>query len=86
MLQYTQDYDEKFPISVVSTVNPPPEGVPVGWADAIQTYLKSVQIYQCPSESSPLNANPISSGYTDYWMNKNAGDGDQSCPQPTIPR
>ena len=79
ILQYTQDYDEAFPLSVVS-INAPVGTDPVGWADAIQPYLKSTQIYQCPSESSPPNANPASAGYTDYWMNKNAGDGAQTLP------
>ncbi len=79
VLQYTQDYDEAFPLSVVS-INAPAANVPVGWADAIQPYLKSTQIYQCPSESNPANANPASPGYTDYWMNKNAGDGAQTLP------
>src|SRR5262249_11511404 len=50
ILQYTQDYDETFPLSVTAststTSNPP-----VGWADAIQPYVKNTQIYQCPSDS-----------------------------------
>ena len=79
ILQYTQDYDEAFPLSVVS-VNAPVGTDPVGWADAIQPYLKSTQIYQCPSEPNPPVTNPASAGYTDYWMNKNAGDGDQRLP------
>ncbi len=79
--QYTQDYDEHFPLSVV-WLGPgnAPAGATVGWADAIQPYLKSTQIYQCPSEPAPPNSNPNSAGYTDYFMNKNAGDGAQALP------
>ena len=79
--QYTQDYDEHFPLSVVwPGPGAAPAGVPVGWADAIQPYLKSTQIYQCPSEPAAPNADPNSAGYTDYFMNKNAGDGVQALP------
>lgn len=79
--QYTQDYDEKFPLSVVwPGPGAAPAGIPVGWADAIQPYLKSTQIYQCPSETAPPNSDPNTAGYTDYFMNKNAGDGAQSLP------
>jgi prepilin-type N-terminal cleavage/methylation domain-containing protein/prepilin-type processing-associated H-X9-DG protein len=81
--QYTQDYDEAFPLSVVSMVASPPAGTTIGWADALQPYLKSTQLYQCPSETTPPPANPgdaTATGYTDYWMNKNAGDGEQKLP------
>ncbi|BDI28785.1 hypothetical protein CCAX7_008360 [Capsulimonas corticalis] len=79
-LQYIQDFDERFPLSVVSTVSPPPPGLAVGWADAIQPYIKSRPIFQCPSEPFPANDVAQNAGYTDYWMNKNAGDGDQTYP------
>lgn len=86
MAQYTQDYDEYFPLSVISLVpsgsqtNPPVGGVPIGWADAVQPYLKSTQIYQCPSETTAPTSDPNATGYTDYFLNKNAGTGDQPLP------
>jgi prepilin-type N-terminal cleavage/methylation domain-containing protein/prepilin-type processing-associated H-X9-DG protein len=78
MFQYTQDYDEKYPQISVNAV--PSTSSPYGWADALQPYLKSTQIYQCPSETnSPgttagaggatLLPAPDLAGYTDYWMN-----------------
>jgi prepilin-type N-terminal cleavage/methylation domain-containing protein/prepilin-type processing-associated H-X9-DG protein len=72
--QYIQDYDEKHPRLVATTAGAstaPPYAAPFGWADAIQPYLKSTQIYQCPSEVFPPNANPTATtgGFTDYWMN-----------------
>lgn len=76
--QYIQDYDEKFPLAIssTSTSTTQPAGVIFGWADAIQPYLKSTQIYQCPSERisptinpNPPSASPIVEGYTDYWYN-----------------
>lgn len=49
MLQYTQDYDEQFPItfhgtSAVNTRQP--------WMRHMQPYIKSTQVMQCPSEGS----------------------------------
>src|SRR5690606_12617556 len=66
MIQYTQDYDEKYPMyrPGASTA-----ARPYGWADALQPYLKSTQIFQCPSDSAGPNATPTSSGYTDYGYN-----------------
>jgi prepilin-type N-terminal cleavage/methylation domain-containing protein/prepilin-type processing-associated H-X9-DG protein len=70
IIQYTQDYDENFPLAgtgSTSVVSSPP----VGWADSIQPYLKSTQIYQCPSDSNPQGNDPTIAGYTDYWYNSN---------------
>jgi prepilin-type N-terminal cleavage/methylation domain-containing protein/prepilin-type processing-associated H-X9-DG protein len=84
--QYTQDYDEKFPSRLVNYTSPPtaPDNItpdrPYAWADALQPYIKSTQIFQCPSEPSPpaLGAagspfagqpDPNKWGYTDYWYN-----------------
>ena len=67
ILQYTQDYDENFPlaVSIPGSVTP----LPWGWADEIQPYLKNTQIYQCPSDPTEQNTNPKSTGYSDYWYN-----------------
>ena len=70
VIQYRQDYDEKFPGMVLGT----PPAAPYGWADGIQPYLKSTQIYQCPSDSTGPNTDPTTSGYTDYYMNSALGD------------
>jgi prepilin-type N-terminal cleavage/methylation domain-containing protein/prepilin-type processing-associated H-X9-DG protein len=70
IMQYTQDYDEKYPKAVVGYPNAPySESNPVGWADAIQPYVKSTQLYQCPSETGTPQTAPASWGYNDYWMN-----------------
>ena len=79
--QYTQDYDERFPLvavngdaSITTTKGAAIYPQIIGWADAIQPYLKSTQIYQCPSDSgrgvvSGIDAKPYNYGYTDYWYN-----------------
>ena len=63
--QYVQDYDERFPLAVLG---PGPDNGS-GWADTTQPYLKSTQIYQCPSESNPPNSAIGTNGYCDYWYN-----------------
>lgn len=75
--QYIQDYDEKFPLVQVNTLADvrPPYATPYGWADSLQPYLKSTQIYQCPSEVQTPDANSNSDGnnFTDYWYNSVLG-------------
>jgi prepilin-type N-terminal cleavage/methylation domain-containing protein/prepilin-type processing-associated H-X9-DG protein len=92
MFMYNQDYDSRLPqlavndIANVSTTNP------FGWADAIQPYLKSTQIFQCPSETAPppdssgSYATQITGGnYSDYFMNRSsAGMSDASFDAPTM--
>jgi len=43
ILQYTQDYDESFPYGAY--------GNGAGWAGPIFPYVKSVQVYSCPSDT-----------------------------------
>ncbi len=67
--QYTQDYDEAFPLHNGSN------GF-TGFFVIMQPYLKSTQIYQCPSETTgPLapTATPGDNGYTDYAYNLSLG-------------
>jgi prepilin-type N-terminal cleavage/methylation domain-containing protein/prepilin-type processing-associated H-X9-DG protein len=47
VMQYTQDYDEKYPPSY--TYTPAISGV---WYTYTQPYLKSAQIFKCPSDSN----------------------------------
>lgn len=68
---YTQDYDEKYPISVNSS-----EWMVYGWVGNIQPYLKSRQLFQCPSETNPPYNSTVAfdgAGTTDYWYNSNLG-------------
>jgi len=73
ILMYSQDYDEKFPQARVElTASKVTATNPYGWADALQPYVKSVQLFQCPSETEgpiddPTSINP---GYSDYWYNR----------------
>lgn len=76
LVQYTQDYDNKYPLLVVNPLPKTPRkdalsGPIIGWADAIQPYVKSTCILQCPSETTPPGSRAFSEegGYVDYWMN-----------------
>jgi prepilin-type N-terminal cleavage/methylation domain-containing protein/prepilin-type processing-associated H-X9-DG protein len=77
---YTQDYDERVPPIEINAIADADATHPYGWADAVQPYLKSTQIFQCPSEkwgarypNDPIFNGPRptgpGAGYTDYWMN-----------------
>lgn len=65
MMQYTQDYDEQFP-RYNSNV--------LGWSSVLQPYLKSTQIFVCPSDSTTIS--PPSPYFTqDYNYNLLLGWG-----------
>ena len=68
-LQYRQEYDEKSPKSTIDGVRNAGSytvaaGKAVGWADVIQPYLKTTQVYQCPSEPTNASSAPVETGYT----------------------
>ena len=44
-LQYTQDFDENYPMTSMTSAA-------TSWTIASQPYLKSVQVYRCPSDTS----------------------------------
>ncbi len=77
IMQYKQDFDERFPVEVVHATSNPVG--PYGWADAIQPYLKSVQLVQCPSDPTAPHPDPRADfrgpfvdgdrNYTDYSYN-----------------
>ncbi|BCM91699.1 hypothetical protein IAD21_03574 [Abditibacteriota bacterium] len=81
--QYQQDYDEKFP-PIISG------GSAYGWADALQPYIKSTWIYQCPSspdkgQMSNGLVDPLQNGYTDYPFNANLDQiSSPSLPSPSL--
>lgn len=69
IIQYTQDYDERYPMAVTGASFSATSGTPIGWADSIQPYLKSVQVLQCPSETNEPTAAPNQRYFVDYWYN-----------------
>ncbi|RYG71729.1 DUF1559 domain-containing protein [bacterium] len=72
VLQYARDYDESYPPAVTGAPDVVPNAryqPPKGWADAIQPYLKTTAIYECPNETQSANKDPLQVGYSDYWYN-----------------
>jgi prepilin-type N-terminal cleavage/methylation domain-containing protein/prepilin-type processing-associated H-X9-DG protein len=62
MLQYSQDYDERYP----SGTNISDAQAGRGWAGQLYPYVKSKGVYTCPSTNAQPNATggvPISYGY-----------------------
>ncbi len=50
LTQYLQDYDEKMPNSAFGGVAAATDAVNYKWMDAIFPYIKSEQIFVCPSD------------------------------------
>jgi len=86
IMQYVQDYDEMYPITF-QNIDGSANGYQDvanerGWAYNIQPYLKSQQIFQCPSDSAPIanytlitdTAGHTNKGYTDYAYNRALGN------------
>jgi hypothetical protein len=78
VLQYTQDYDERYPPNYTNTASPPV----IYYYMALDPYIKSTQIWVCPSQSVAAGTvagggfaygNPI-----DYFYNTNIAGGGPS--------
>ncbi len=54
--QYTQDYDEKFPLVIDDSYQNP-------WPKVIQPYIKSTQVFMCPSDSDAGQLAPTGNGW-----------------------
>jgi len=75
--QYIQDYDEKYPqVETNVAFGTNTAGTATGWGETIQPYLKSTQIYQCPSETNAPQPSGTA-GFCDYWYNDLIGDNGQ---------
>ncbi len=72
--QYIQDYDEQYPLNNNTNTNTGAGG----WVVILQPYLKSVQIFQCPSDTGAPSGSPTVNGYTDYWYNSNCASKNQA--------
>lgn len=55
-------------------------GIPVGFFDAIQPYVKSLQVMHCPDDPKPQNSDPLATGnnpystaYSSYFYNSRIG-------------
>jgi len=55
LMQYTQEYDEKYPMTNDGTYNNP-------WPVQVQPYIKSTQIFQCPNDPDAGSPSPSGAG------------------------
>lgn len=64
IMQYTQDYDERYPMAATENWN-------VNWPSMIQPYIKSLQVFRCPSGSGyeRYPANDLRGIPLDYSVN-----------------
>ncbi|MHB8994140.1 MAG: DUF1559 family PulG-like putative transporter [Armatimonadota bacterium] len=64
VLQYSQDYDERFPATYTTPATPPGNQL---WAMNIMPYCKNAQVFDCPSNSFKWNglwSETMSYGYS----------------------
>lgn len=86
IMQYTQDYDEHYPLVARSATsnaydNSGQDAKTVyGWADSIHVYLQDPQVYQCSKQDDAAQSRPdaTQSGFTDYWYNGNMSGADMN--------
>lgn len=68
IIQYTQDYDETMPPYQNTSIYLP-------WHNRIEPYVKSVQIYKCPSNTSPDANTVYASGFPRSYMCNGGNEG-----------
>jgi len=74
-MQYTQDYDEKYPAGFYTTSQPAPNGYPWVsglwfWQQTLYAYHKSSQVFNCPS--APVSPVDSQGRATPYYGNYGA--------------
>jgi prepilin-type N-terminal cleavage/methylation domain-containing protein/prepilin-type processing-associated H-X9-DG protein len=70
MLQYTQDYDERLPIGVKDPAGCGPfDKTGSGWGGQIYAYVKSTQVYKCPSDKSKVDGTGMGGSASLYFVN-----------------
>ncbi|RYG61182.1 DUF1559 domain-containing protein [bacterium] len=75
VMQYVQDYDEKYPKSRGGGN----QALPGTWFTDVQPYLKSKQIFQCPSDSSTTRSGSTGryNGDTTQYLHSSYGYNDK---------
>ncbi len=73
-VQYCQDYDELVPQDISVVQNSPV--LKINWADELNPYLKSANVYTCPSDPTlPISSSNI---VMSYAINANMGNDNQT--------
>jgi prepilin-type N-terminal cleavage/methylation domain-containing protein/prepilin-type processing-associated H-X9-DG protein len=78
-VQYTQDYDERYPSGVIAGTGVGLKSYGQGWGGQIYTYVKSTGVYKCPDDSTSIQANggypanPVSYAYNANCVTMGSG-------------
>ena len=59
-LQYTQDYDEAYPLTSFGATN-------ISWTIGTAPYLKSTQVFRCPSDTGAVWSTPAAPPANNYY-------------------
>jgi prepilin-type N-terminal cleavage/methylation domain-containing protein/prepilin-type processing-associated H-X9-DG protein len=84
IMQYTQDYDEKYPRRRIDGISIPANGataavpneIDVPWHFVIQPYVKSYQLFKCPSNTSTGGMNRTNGLVPKSYVASNNGDAE----------
>ena len=82
ILQYTQDYDEKMPVKGYGCTGGGPGQCTI-WYDVVQPYIKSTQLFVCPSDSNKQTGYGASFP-SSYGCNSTASGGGNSDTDPAV--
>ena len=87
VMQYTQDYDEKFPVGYNLGLS----GTPCTWAGQVYPYIKSTKVFLCPDDPQPLdvvsyaiNSYTANPGPTPQSPNESASLSEFNAPSSTV--
>ncbi len=65
LMQYTQEYDERYPAGLPTTI----QRKGIGWAGEIYPYVKSTQVYACPSATNGGTSTAAGASSISYALN-----------------
>ena len=82
LIQYSQDYDEQLPPHWIGNNNVFPGSA--RWMDIVQPYVKSIQLFNCPSSIKPIY-NPANSAAEPGGYTMNGTYYDASAGSPPTP-
>ncbi len=89
IIQYNQDFDEKFPCATAASLILAPTatstGYPNGWANMIYPYVKSVGLYACPDDGAQAPKVSYSMNYNIWNHGNGNNDAGQGLAQLTAP-
>jgi len=82
ILQYVQDYDEKYPSGAFLTVTN--ANVGAGWAGEVQGYAKSTGMFKCPDDSTSTSGLLVPVSYAFNYNLANQSQAAATSPTSTV--